>query len=153
MKKILLIFGIVLLAETISLAQQSDETEVKSTIDQLFDGIRANDSLLIHPIVHQTCTLQTIQNDNNGNAIISKTDMAAFIKSVGTKRAGVQLDERLSGYDIKIDGDMATVWTPYSFFVNNNFSHCGVNAFTLIRQNDSWKILSITDTRRKTDCK
>ncbi|MDP5138985.1 MAG: hypothetical protein NWP83_00775, partial [Spirosomaceae bacterium] len=63
------------------------------------------------------------------------------------------LDERLSGYDIKIDGDMATVWTPYSFFVNNNVSHCGVNAFTLIRQNDSWKILSITDTRRKTDCK
>lgn len=153
MKKFLLIFGIVLLSGVISFGQMSGETEIKSTIDQLFDGIRANDSLLIQPILHQTCTLQTIQNDKDGNVIISKTDMAAFIKSVGTKRAGVQLDERLSGYDIKIDGDMATVWTPYSFFVNNNFSHCGVNAFTLIRQNDSWKILSITDTRRKTDCK
>ncbi|MDP5120094.1 MAG: hypothetical protein NWQ46_00755 [Spirosomaceae bacterium] len=143
MKKFLLIFGIVLLSRVISFGQLSGETEIKSTIDQLFDGIRANDSLLIQPIVHQTCTLQTIQNNKDGNVIISKTEMAAFIKSVGTKRAGVQLDERLSGYDIKIDGDMATVWTPYSFFVNNNFSHCGVNAFTLIRQNDSWKILSI----------
>lgn len=153
MNKLLIIYGFVLLSGTISFGQQSAETEIKLTIDQLFDGIRANDSLLIQPIVHQACTLQTIQNDKDGNVIISKTDMTAFIKSVGTKRAGVQLDERLSGYDIKIDGDLATAWTPYSFFVNDNFSHCGVNAFTLVRQNNSWKILSITDTRRKTDCK
>lgn len=153
MNKLLIIYGFVLLSGTISFGQQSAETEIKLTIDQLFDGIRANDSLLIQPVVHQACTLQTIQNDKDGNVIISKTDMTAFIKSVGTKRAGVQLDERLSGYDIKIDGDLATAWTPYSFFVNDNFSHCGVNAFTLVRQNNSWKILSITDTRRKTDCK
>jgi hypothetical protein len=153
MKKLLLLFIFVALCENKLLAQQHSEVAVKSVIEQLFDGMRANDSLLIKATLHDSCTLQTIQKKKDGNVTINKSDMTGFIKAVGTKREGVQLDERISGYDIKIDGDMAIAWTPYSFYINNVFSHCGVNAFTLIYQSDKWKILSITDTRRKSDCK
>ena len=153
MKKILLLFIFLTFYENKSLAQQHSEVEVKSVIEQLFDGMRANDSLLIKATFHYSCTLQTIQNNNAGNGVVNKSDMTSFIKAVGTKREGVQLDERISGYDIKIDGDMATAWIPYSFYISDVFSHCGVNAFTLVYQSDSWKILSITDTRRKSGCK
>ncbi len=152
MNNLLLLLASVVFSINISYSQQP-EAEVKSTIDILFDGMRSNDSLLIKTALHENCTLQTIQRDKDANVTIAKTDIRTFVKNVGTKREGVQLDERLSGYEIMIDGDMAIAWTPYSFFVNNNFSHCGVNAFTLIRDKNSWKIIAITDTRRKTDCK
>jgi hypothetical protein len=153
MKKFLLLFIYFTLYENISLAQQHSEMAVKSVIDQLFDGIRGNDSLLIKATFHEGCTLQTIQNNKEGRVVLNKSNMTAFITAVGTKREGKQLDERVSSYDIKIDGDMAIAWTPYSFYISDVFSHCGVNAFTLIYQSNKWKILSITDTRRKNDCK
>jgi hypothetical protein len=65
---------------------------------------------------------------------------------------GEKLDEQLLSYDIKIDGDMAIAWTPYKFYFNDKFSHCGVNIFTLIKREQRWKIMGITDTRRRQGC-
>ena len=53
---------------------------------------------------------------------------------------------------IEIDADLATVWTPYQFYYQEKFSHCGVNTFTLVRQKGEWKINYIIDTRRKDNC-
>jgi hypothetical protein len=58
----------------------------------------------------------------------------------------------LLDYKIQIDEDLATVWTPYHFFVNSKLSHCGANAFTLVKIAGKWKIIAIIDTRRKTNC-
>ena len=58
-------------------------------------------------------------------------------------------EERISDYQVRIDGIMATVWTPYEFYLNDEFHHGGVNAFQLFRGEEGWKIVSISDTRRK----
>jgi len=79
---------------------------------------------------------------------VKEDPIASFITSVGKAKAGA-LDERLSGMDVKIDDDLATVWTPYSFYYNGQQSHCGANAFTLVRIAGDWKIQNIIDTRRK----
>jgi hypothetical protein len=62
------------------------------------------------------------------------------------------LDERLASMDIKIDGELATVWTPYVFYLQGQKNHCGVNAFTLVKLNGTWQIQGIIDTRRKDNC-
>ena len=46
---------------------------------------------------------------------------------------------------------MANAWTPYQFWFNDQFSHCGVNSFQLIKVDNTWKIFFLVDTRRK-DC-
>jgi hypothetical protein len=61
-------------------------------------------------------------------------------------------DEQLQGYQYSVDGKMATVITPYKFYLGKNFSHCGVNVFQLINTESGWKIFQITDTMRKEDC-
>jgi hypothetical protein len=50
------------------------------------------------------------------------------------------------------DDGIASVWTPYAFYFEGKFSHCGVNSFQLMNVQGKWKITMITDTRRKTDC-
>jgi hypothetical protein len=44
------------------------------------------------------------------------------------------------------------VWTPYAFYYDGNFSHCGVDSFQLARTAEGWKVVQIADTRRTQGC-
>ena len=57
--------------------------------------------------------------------------------------------EKLLLYDIKIDGNLASVWTPYEFYFNEKFSHCGANSFQLFNNNGKWEIIYLVDMRKR----
>lgn len=61
-------------------------------------------------------------------------------------------DEQLLDYNIQVDGNMANAWTPYEFWYNGTFSHCGVNSFQLFNDAGTWKIIYLIDTRRREGC-
>lgn len=146
MKHIFLFIGTLLLSSS-SFAQTQDEAAVKTTINRLFEGMGKADSTLLKPLFAPGARLQTVQN-KQGTVSVKEDPIGGFIASIGKAKAGA-LDERLSGMDIRIDGDLATAWTPYAFYFNGKQSHCGANAFTLVRIDGDWKIQTITDTRRK----
>jgi hypothetical protein len=95
--------------------------------------------------------MQTVIAKPEGSEIGSNA-VADFVKRIATTPEGTTLDERILEYQIKIDGTMASAWTPYQFYVNGNFSHCGVNSFQLVKMAEGWKIVYIIDTRRKEPC-
>lgn len=150
MKKL---FTILFLAITASSFAQTDQEQIKASINQVFDGMRKNDTTLIRQVLHSSCFLKSIGKNKNGEVKLQEDQIIDWLKSVGTKRDGVVLDERLTAYDIKIDGEMAMAWTPYEFYVNDKFNHCGVDVFTMMKTDKGWKIVGIVDTRRKDDCK
>ena len=45
--------------------------------------------------------------------------------------------------DLKVHNDIAIAWVPYELKVNGNFSHCGVDTFTLLNTPGGWKIVSL----------
>ena len=61
-------------------------------------------------------------------------------------------DEKIKFEAIHIDGNLASVFTPYEFYYKGKFSHCGANSFQFVKQNNVWKIQYIIDTRRKENC-
>jgi hypothetical protein len=126
------------------------EMGVQRTIDQLFDGLRKNDSTMAKATLGPKVRLLTVM-EKDGQTVVQETPMSEFLKAVGTPR-GVVLDERLLRYEIRIDGPLATAWTPYEFYVGDKFSHCGIDAFQLCQTAEGWKIIQITDTRRKENC-
>lgn len=144
MKHLFFIVG--LLFTTPLFAQTSDETAVKAAITRMFDGMSKADTMLLKPLFAPGARLQTVQN-KQGTVSVKEDPITGFITAIGKAKSG-SLDERLSGMDIKIDGDLATAWTPYSFYFNGKQSHCGANAFTLVRLAGDWKIQTIIDTRR-----
>ena len=137
---------------TFSQETETDETQVKATIDQLFDGMRETDSTKIRAVVYPNATLKTIYVNKKGEPKMHTGTMEKFIKSAGSEHEGVY-DEKIWSYDIKIDGNMATAWTEYTFYLDKKLLHCGVNAFELFKSEEGWKIIGITDTRRRNDCK
>lgn len=141
-----------LLFFSLSTFAQSNEEQIKASINQVFDGMRKNDTLLVREVLHPSCFLKSIGKNKTGEVKLQEDPISAWLKQIGTKREGVVLDERLLSFDIKIDGDMAMAWTPYEFYVNDKFYHCGVDIFTMMHTDKGWKIVGIVDTRRKEGC-
>jgi len=77
--------------------------------------------------------------------------MESFIKAAGAARTD-KWEERFTVETVQSDGAMAVAWVPYSFYLNDEFLHCGVNSFTLLKRKEGWHILAIIDTRRE-ECK
>ena len=130
----------------------TDEAQIKAVIDQLFDGMRETDSTKIRAVVYPNATLKTIYINKEGEPKLHSDSMEKFVKSAGTKHDHVY-DEKIWSYDIQIDGNMATAWTEYTFYLDKKLLHCGVNAFELFKSTEGWQIIGITDTRRKNNCK
>ncbi len=75
----------------------------------------------------------------------------AFVAAVGTPHDEVW-DERIWNVQVRVDGNLATAWMDYAFYLGERFSHCGVNAFQLFRGPEGWRIIQIADTRRREGC-
>ncbi len=151
MKKIFQLLSVTLLLSSAALAQKTEDALVKVPIQQLFDGMKKSDSTLVRQSLAAGARLESVSKNKSGEVAVRSDSFEGFLKSIGKATPG-DLDERLSAIDVRIDGDMATAWTPYKFYYKGNFSHCGVNAFQLIKTAAGWKIWSIIDTRRKEGC-
>ena len=113
--------------------------------------MKNSDPSLITASFADSAVLQTIGTSREGKTFIRNERVSEFAESV-SKSAKSDLDERIEFGSIKIDGALASVWTPYKFYYKGQFSHCGVNSFQLVRINGSWKIQYLIDTRRKQPC-
>jgi hypothetical protein len=130
----------------------NEEASVKDVITKLFKSMELGDSAMLRSTFYPHTTLATVIRDKSGNAVLRpESSIAEFAKAVGTPHKEVWHEE-IWNVKVQIDGDLAQVWCDYAFYVDKNFSHCGVDAFQLIKSKDGWKIFHLADTRRKAGC-
>ena len=130
---------------------QSEEAAVKAVIESLFDAMRAKNADQIGAVFSENAIMQTIETTGE-TGVVKAGSVADFVKGISSLPLEAKLDERITDFQINIDGPMATAWTPYEFYFNDKFSHCGVNSFQLVKMAAGWKIVYIIDTRRKDGC-
>jgi len=130
---------------------QSDGDEVLAVIQTLFDGMRAGDSAMVRSTFDPSMTMASIYVNRQGEPVLTSGTPDEFVKAVGTPHDKVW-DERIWDPVIHVDGRMATAWVPYAFHLGEDLSHCGVNAFQLFHGAEGWRIIRITDTRRRQGC-
>src|SRR5687767_12239674 len=128
-------------------AAQSPEAEVRQVVTRLFDAMRAGDSATVRAVFHPRAMLATALV-RNGRPELRLDTLDTFVRAVGTPHPEVW-DERLSNVRVHVDGPLAAVWTDYDFYAGTRFSHCGVDAFQLVRTESGWRIIALTDTRRR----
>ena len=132
-------------------AQSSEESVVQQTIETFFKGFHQQDSLLLKSVVSDQVIIQTIANKEDSTFLQSE-NYNDFLNHIINIPATTKFEEQLLSFNIQIDGDMAHVWTPYQFWLNDTLSHCGVNSFQLFKDSNFWKIIYIIDTRHKEGC-
>lgn len=148
MKSLLVVLTMFLTTHSFS---QSPEDSVKQTINKLFDGMRSSDTALLRSAFAPGSILQTVVKNKEAKVFLRTEPLDSFIAFIARPHKEIY-DERISFEMIRIDGELATAWTPYQFYVDEKFSHCGVNSFQLVKLNGKWKIQYLVDTRRKQNC-
>lgn len=129
-----------------------DEKAVMAVVVKVFDGMRAGDSTMVRSCFHSSVDMFTSYTSRKtGEPVLKKDNVKKFLEAVGTPHDEVW-DEKLWDTEIRIDNNLAQVWTKYGFYLDDKFSHCGVDAFHLTRTKDGWKIFHLTDTRQRTGC-
>lgn len=133
-----------------SLAQSSADS-VRQTITDFFLAMKRSDTTGMRSCLHPTVHLEATQDRPDAEPRVIQQSVVNFLAGVARTPAG-SLDERIAFEAVHVDGPLASVWTPYEFYFNGRYSHCGVNSFQLIRVQGKWLIQYLIDTRRK-NCK
>jgi hypothetical protein len=133
-----------------SAAAQTAEDSVKTVINTLFTAMKNADGPLLTTVFAQKAVLQTVTRKNGEIAV--DTDSPEEFASLVSQIKKDSADERIVFETVKIDGPLAMVWAPYKFYYAGIFSHCGIDAFQLVRFKEGWKIQYLIDTRRRNGC-
>ena len=115
--------------------------EPLDAVNIFFDAMSANDANLAASVMIEDGVINGYVDTSDGFQLI-RVSHEQFLDDM-RKRKDVVL-ERIRDVKILVHNRLAIAWTPYDFFLNGEFHHCGVNDFSLIRTDDGWKIAGVT---------
>jgi tetratricopeptide (TPR) repeat protein len=121
---------------------------VLATAEAFFDVIRTGDAEAGGRLVTENVSFIGTVTTPDG-VRLNEQGRDAFLQSI-SNRSG--LLERMWDPTVMIHGTVAVVWTPYDFHIDGEFSHCGIDAFNMVRTDEGWKIASIVWTVERTGC-
>jgi len=126
----------------------TDRAAVVRVVDDLFDAMRRQDGQALLALHMPEVALVRVTDNVEPTVRLGSPD--AFINSI--VNAPAERRERMWDPEVRIDGNLATLWAPYDFHLGDDFSHCGVDALQLVRTDAGWKIASIAYTIHREDC-
>lgn len=123
--------------------QIEDRTVVLQTVRELLDALGSGNLVRLEAL-HLPQAI-TISIGSGGEAAYpSIRTLSEVIESIGS--VTVPMLERIWDPEVRVEGDIAMVWSPYDFYIDGSFSHCGHDTFQLVRVQESWRIAALAYT-------
>jgi len=142
-----MILAAVVLAATLS-TTPADEA-VLAAVQNFFDSMAAKDVEAAREVLVPEGQFFSVRVVDGKKVVRSSTNQE-FLDGLA-KSEGDWL-ERMWDPEVRIQGDLATVWTPYDFHLDGEFSHCGIDAFDLMKIDGTWKITGGSYTVERRGC-
>ena len=120
-----------------------------TVVEQFFTAMEARDTATVRRLFLPDARLARLEHRPDSSAIGSSS-IEEFLRQLPGARA--RLRERMWDPQVLEHKGLAVVWAPYDFRLDERFSHCGVDAFTLLRTRDGWRITDVAYTVEPTGC-
>lgn len=133
-------------------ASEYDKQAVKDVVETFFDGFHKQDSIIMKSTLAEDVVLQTTARNKQGKTLFKTEKIEKLVTSITSIPDSISFEEKLTSFSIQVDRTMANAWVGYEFWLNDKFSHCGINSFQLINFDGEWKIIYLIDTRGKAGC-
>lgn len=144
------IFFTLLICAT-SFAQKADDAkDALGVVNKLFAEMANHNPPAIAALFATDANLAAIIKNKEGKSVVRNFTGETFSKNFTEKKNVIK--EAMYAPETKIFGDLALVWGRYVFFVDNKISHCGVNAFHLVRTDAGWRIANASSTLEPQGC-
>jgi putative lumazine-binding protein len=131
-------------------AQDADRAAILATVQKVFDAMRTRDTALLLQAFDTSARLVGVSN--RGTPGVRLTTPSQFGAAITRAPAGDVWNERIFDPEVRIDGEVAQVWAYFTFHRNATFTHCGVDAFMLVKVAGTWKITQLADSNRQQGC-
>lgn len=129
-------------------SRASDSVAVMATIDTMLAALRKGDAAGLRATFDSAIRITLLRPAPGGDVQVHAFTGEQFASLAATQTP----DEPIRNAKVQLDGDLATVWAEYQVRKDGKVSHCGYDAFTLVRKQKAWKILSVADTFRQQGC-
>ena len=123
----------------------ADRAAILATVQLLFDALGERDTELLTAVLHPDILMHSVERSAAGERSASTSTLEGMVARL--EADGPRMTERMWDPEVRISGDLATVWTPYDFYVGEDLSHCGADAFILMREGGDWQVTSLSWTR------
>lgn len=130
-------------AQTLSEAA-ADTVAVIEAARSLLDAISARDTALARAVSTPDMQMRSTAPAGAPTQDAPAMSLDEFLDIL--TRPGPAFVERMWDPQVRIRGRIADVWTPYDFWADGELSHCGVDAFQLVRTEDGWRVASVVWT-------
>ena len=149
MKKFVLILALTLSFDCFSQeAAKAEVVAVETVVNQFFQALEKQDTVLLKKVAFMEGQVWTV-NNTVSPARSRMRFLSEDLQSLISKNTYL---ETPLAVEVKIHKGLAMAWVPYEFRLNGEFSHCGVDVFTLIKNEDAWKIVNLSYTIDKEGC-
>lgn len=138
-----------LLTPQIAHAQSPDQAGALAAVNRMFEGMRTADSAMVRSVFSSGARFASVDSRATP-AVITYDTVGGWIAAIAT--SGRRWDEQIYDVQVRVDGNIAQVWAPYTFYLDKQVRHCGINAIDLVRDGVGWKVTQIADTRRRENC-
>ena len=118
-------------------------------VETFFEAMETNNWALAEPVMLSDAVLYGYRIEN-GDVVLARVTAADYLESMRGRND--RLLERIWDVEILQHDRLATVWTPYDFYLNGEFHHCGRNSFSLIRDEQGWQIASVVYSMLAENC-
>jgi hypothetical protein len=125
---------------------------VQKVVETFFEGFHKQDSVLMKSVLADEVVLQTTGRNKEGKTMFKNEKIEKLITSITSIPDSISFEEKLTSWSIQVDRTMANAWVGYEFWLNGNFSHCGINSFQMVNFDGDWKIIYLIDTRGREGC-
>lgn len=122
-------------------APAAERAAVLAAVQRVFDAINTADPAMAREVMAPGAHVAMLGEGGRALGVEGLTGMLA-----GATEAWV---ERMWDPEVRIQGDVASVWAPYDFYRDGRFSHCGVDAFQLERADGAWRVVSLVWVREQ----
>ncbi|HZG41744.1 MAG TPA: nuclear transport factor 2 family protein [Longimicrobium sp.] len=130
---------------------QQEQAAVLATIQSFMDALRTKDVAAMNQHVDSLTRLTLIRPTRDGGTRVVVMTGADFIRTV-TQPNQPGIDEPIRNPVVHVSGDLASVWAEYQVRRDGAVTHCGFDAFHLVRSGGRWKLLNISDTYQAQGC-
>jgi hypothetical protein len=130
-------------------ASAQDTAGVLAAVDRIFEGMRTASPSMVREVFAADARFAVL-DARSGAARVMVQGVDGWIGSIGESDG--RWDERTYDVEARVDGDMASVWAPYTFYLDGAVRHCGINSIELLRDAEGWKVTQLSDTRRTEGC-
>lgn len=120
-----------------------------AAVEQIFEGMRTANPGMVREVFAPDARFAVLDR-RNGPARLAVQGVDGWIAAIGESRG--QWNEQIYDVVVHVDRDMASIWAPYTFYLDGGPRHCGINSIELLRGADGWRVTQLSDTRQTADC-